>query len=105
MRYIAGLAALVLLLAFQQKVPLTDDEIIARGIEIKVEEFRIRQIRICREKVLKVAVAHSDSLIRVVAREQAVEPVVKPPKPQRPEKPAMKILPDSLDHDTLRRRQ
>ncbi|MDX1406731.1 MAG: hypothetical protein R3330_01325 [Saprospiraceae bacterium] len=94
-----------LLVGFQPKEQLTEDEIIARGVEIKVEDFRLRQLQICRDRALKAAVTRVDSLIRAQARQQAVTPIRKPPKPQRPDFPVVRILPDSLVLDSLRRRQ
>lgn len=101
-----GLVLLLLLAtAFQPGTRLTEEEIIARGVQIKVEDFRAKQQRICRENAVDAAVVKADSLIRARARYEAVEPKVKPPKPNRPEKPEVKIIPDSLDHDSLKVRK
>lgn len=100
------LAILILLVSgFQQGTRLTEEEIIARGVQIKIDDFRNRQIRICRDKAVQAAVVRVDSLIRARARFEAVEPKIKPPKPQRPQKPEVKVIPDSLDHDSLRIRK
>lgn len=93
------------LLGFQQEGRMTQGEIIAKGVEIKLQDFKSRQLGICRDKAVKLAITRVDSLIRVRAREQSVDTIVKPPKPERPEKPEIKLLPDSLDYDSLRSKQ
>ncbi len=75
--------------------------IIAEGVEIRVSEFRKNAWNKCLEEAQRKAVARADSIIRAMAREEAVEPIVRPPKPERPGKPPIKLLPDSIRVDTL----
>jgi hypothetical protein len=75
---------------------LAREQLIADGVEIKVSEFREREWQKCVEQARSLAVARVDSLIRAMARQDAIEPVFKPPKPERPVKPDTRVLPDSL---------
>jgi hypothetical protein len=78
------------------------EQIVAEGVQIRIAEFREREQTKCLEQARQEAVAQVDSLIRAGARYDAIEPVIKPPKPERPEKPPSKILPDSLKEKTKR---
>ena len=75
---------------------LAREQLIADGVEIKVSEFREREWQKCVEHARTLAVVRVDSLIRAMARLDAIEPVFKPPKPDRPVKPEIKEVPDSL---------
>ncbi|MDX1476525.1 MAG: hypothetical protein R3301_02425 [Saprospiraceae bacterium] len=93
------------LASFQQKPALSEEEIVEQGVAIKVEDFRARQLRICKDRALDMAIARVDSLIRARAREEAVTPIQKPPKPQKPAFPEVRVLPDSVRLDSLRRQR
>lgn len=71
-------------------------KLIEEGVQIKVGEFRDREWARCIQQARDLAVAEVDSMIRLGARNDAIEPVVKPPKPTKPPKPDMQTLPDSL---------
>jgi hypothetical protein len=71
-------------------------KVIDEGVKIKVGEFRDREWARCMEQARQLAVAEVDSMVRLGARNDAIEPVVKPPKPTKPPKPDMQTLPDSL---------
>lgn len=77
------------------------ERLIAEGMEIKIEEFRTREWKKCLDRARTLAIAEADSVIRARAREEAVEPVNKPAKPERPMKPETRILPDSLREKIL----
>ncbi|HLF63965.1 MAG TPA: hypothetical protein VI603_09435 [Saprospiraceae bacterium] len=72
------------------------EKIVTEGIQIRISEFRQREWSKCLEQARIEAVVQVDSLIRAGAREDAIEPVIKPPKPERPEKPETRKIPDSL---------
>lgn len=100
-RILTGILALsiALLLFTSQKghrEALTREEIIERGVHIKVEEFRDTQIRKCRERAIKAAEAQVDSMIRAMARDEQIDPVVKPPKTIKPDKPEVRELSDTI---------
>ena len=71
-------------------------QLIAEGVQIKLSEFRAREWAECIERARQQAVTEVDSMIRIGARNDAIEPVIKPPKPLKPPKPDIKTLPDSL---------
>ena len=76
-------------------------EIIDRGVEIKIEDFIKRQQTRCWERALSTAVTRVDSMVRAGALEMRIDPVIKPPRPDRPSKPAIKQLPDSMSHSKM----
>lgn len=102
MRYryilIIGLLAIGLFTGFQASPGEEDsrERIIERGIQIKVEEFRTRQMAECRNRAIELAVVRVDSIIRAMARHHMIDPVQKPPRSTKPEKPEIKQLPDTL---------
>jgi hypothetical protein len=72
------------------------EQIIAEGVQIKVSEFHQREWEKCIAQARAKAVQEVDSLIRATAKQQAIEPVIKPPKPERPVKPEIRMLPDTV---------
>jgi len=72
------------------------EQIVSEGVQIKISEFRQHEWDKCLEQARDLAIANADSIIRAMAKQEAVEPVQKPPKPERPIKPEVKILPDSV---------
>ncbi len=72
------------------------EQLIAEGVEIKISEFIQHEWGKCVDQARTMAVARADSIIRANAKEESVEPVQKPPKPNRPDKPPIRVLPDSL---------
>lgn len=78
------------------------EKVIAKGVEIELEEFRKRHDRDCRSKIVDLAVTQVDSLVRAGYLIPRVDPVDKPPKPPKPGKPVLKTLPDSLSMQMLR---
>lgn len=101
-RILTGILALsIALLLFTaqkgHKEDLTREEIIERGVRIKVEEFRATQIRRCRERAIQAAESKVDSMIRAMARDNQIDPKIKPPKTIKPVKPEVREL-----HDTIR---
>ena len=79
------------------------EAMIERGVEIKIEQFRMRQEAICKREAIDKAVVVADSLMRSTGPKTAVKPGVKPPPAIKPMKPAVKMLPDSLRHDALKK--
>ncbi len=90
-----------LLLSSGQGFDDDQQEIINRGVEIKIEEYTKRQEKRCRERAVEEAVTRVDSMVRAGALESRIDPVVKPPRPGKPGKPAIKQLPDSLSHSKM----
>ena len=72
------------------------EQIVSEGVRIRISEFRQREWDKCLEQARDLAIANADSMIRAMAKQEAVEPVQKPPKPERPVKPEVRILPDSV---------
>lgn len=91
----------LLLLSSQQGFSDDRQEIIDRGVEIKIEEYIKRQETRCMERALTEAVALVDSMVRAGAVEMRIDPVIKPPRPGKPDKPVLKTLPDSLGHSKV----
>lgn len=78
--------------------------IVDRGVEIRIAEFIEKRNQKCREKAVEKAIAISDSLLREEGLTTRIETVEKPPAASKPSMPAMKSLPDSVDHKMLRER-
>ena len=76
----------VVLTSFQTKEE-DQAKIIERGVEIKVEQFRLRKMRDCKEKALKRAIIRADSLMTIEALFLKIDTSSKPPRPQRPQRP------------------
>ena len=81
---------LIVLPSFQKK---EEDQlkIIERGVEIKVEQFRLRKVRDCKEKALKRAIVVADSLMTIEALFMKIDTTNKPPRPKRPQRPINEI--------------
>lgn len=83
-----------------------DPAVVARGIEIRIEDYRKRRARECREKALERADVMADSLIALMAFEMK-DSIPRPLRIRKPDKPVFAIPPDSLkpkpilDPDTL----
>jgi len=75
--------------------------IIDQGVEIKIEEYIKRQETRCFERAVIDAVSRVDSMVRAGALEERIDPVVKPPRPDKPDMPTIKQLPDSLGHSKM----
>jgi hypothetical protein len=91
-----GCAFLFLCCQTAEDDDLKRQEIIENGVRIKVEEFSKLQMRKCRERAVKAAEARVDSLIREMARDEQINPIAKPPKKVKPERPQVRQLPDTL---------
>ena len=78
-------------------------EIIERGVELSIEQYRIRQEALCKRKAIEKAVVIADSIMRSEGPKRPWKLGEKPPPATKPFKPPVKQLPDSLGHDALRK--
>ncbi len=84
-----------------------DPAVVARGVEIRINNYRERRARECREKALERADVIADSLIALMAFEMK-DTIPRPERLRKPEKPVFATPPDSLkptpilDPDTLK---
>ncbi len=78
-------------------------EIIDRGVELSIEQYRNRQEALCKRKAIDKAMVIADSIMRVDGPKRVLKPGEKPPPASKPTKPPVKKLPDSLRHDALRK--
>ena len=74
-------------------------QVISEGVQIRLEEFRANTWNKCVEEAQRRAISRADSIMRGRAKMDAVDPVVKPPKPVRPPKPEVRSMPDSILQD------
>ncbi len=83
----------------------TEDEkaIIERGAQLQVESYINRVQRECKRRAIDRALLIVDSLMRTDGLNSRIEPVDKPARPQRPGKPPIKKIPDTLKLDSVRR--
>ena len=72
-----------------------DPEVVAKGIELRVKDYRERRARECREKALERADVIADSLIALMAFEMK-DTIPRPQRIPPPEKPLFATPPDSL---------
>lgn len=72
------------------------EEIIAQGVEIRLESFRKRKMQDCRERAIERAVVMADSIIRVRVLEK-MGLTTEGDKPFKPDKPEFKKLKDTLE--------
>ena len=99
---ILGLIGCITLLPSCELEEQRKKEIIAEGVEIKIDQFVARRERICREEAIDKAMVIVDSILRVEGLDTRIKPVEKPPVAQKPGKPTIKTLPDSLGMQKLR---
>jgi hypothetical protein len=108
-QYFSAISMLVLLMTLsscldlKREDPVVLQQIINDGVEIRVSEFKEREWIECIAQAEQLAVAKADSIIRARARYEAVEPIIKPPKPDRPVKPPTKVLTDTVHTDTIKK--
>ncbi len=100
-----GTIGCAILLLSAQGADEDQQKIIDEGVEIKIEEFIKRQNSRCWEKAVTTAISRVDSMVRAGALESRIDPVEKPPRPNKPDKPAIKLLPDSLSHSKVLKEQ
>ncbi|MBK7869953.1 MAG: hypothetical protein IPJ74_04310 [Saprospiraceae bacterium] len=68
--------------------------LIEQNVEKRLADYKMIHDRNCRTKILEEATRIADSLIILEAR-LSKDTLLKPFKPERPEKPALKTLPDT----------
>lgn len=89
--------AIGLLLTSFQNQDGPDPEIVRRGVEIKIDQFRKRQIRECNERALDRAVFLTDSLMAAQALFTKRDTMIKPVRATKPIKPKFAPVPDSIE--------
>ena len=80
-----------------------EKEIIERGAELQVEAYVKRLQNECKQRAITRAMVIVDSLIRTQGLNERIEPIDKPPRPDRPIRPPVKTIPDSLTLDRVRK--
>ncbi len=98
-RYIIYLLLINAFYSCQQGV--TQEDLIESAIELKLEQWRLDQIRECTEKAMAEAEAYVDSILVINSLPSKLDTIPKPPKPHKPPKPSFRIKPDSVGVDTL----
>lgn len=78
------------------KEPVSQEELIATAVEIRMEQWRQEQIQLCRQNAVDKAAAYVDSILIVTSLDTKLDTIPKPPKPEKPVKPVFKDKPDSL---------
>ena len=73
--------------------------IVEQGVKIKIDEFVARRNKICHDDAVKRAMVVADSILREEGFRTRIEPVEKPPVAQKPSRPAIRTLPDSVRMD------
>ncbi len=102
----AGALTLFVLSSFQEEDKKPVNRIRAE-VNKKLENYRKVEEKRCREKMFERAAALADSILMVRSRSKAVDTLVKPPIPPRPERPEILFPKDSspvapfLDGDSL----
>jgi hypothetical protein len=72
-----------------------DPAVVARGIELKLADYKARRARECREEAFERAVPIADSLVARMAF-QLKDSIPRPVRLQKPAKPIFATPPDSL---------
>ncbi len=75
---------------------VTQEDLIQRAIQIKLDQWKLDQLAHCREEALTKAEAFVDSVLLVTSLDTKLDTIPKPTKPVKPEKPVFKAKPDSL---------
>ena len=86
---------LITMFGFQrEKGP--DPEIVQKGIEIKIDQFRKRKQKECKKRALERALVVADSLMAAQALFIKTDTINRPPRAIKPEKPQFAPVPDSI---------
>ena len=72
-----------------------DPEVVARGVEIRLTDYKQRRMKECREEALERAVVIADSLVALMAFEMK-DSIPRPARLPKPEKAVFATPPDSL---------
>lgn len=80
---------------------VTQEELIREAVEIKLQQWKVAEVRRCSEEAYTKAEAYVDSLLVAISLETKLDTIPKPAKPEKPEKPVFKIKPDSVIVDPL----
>jgi hypothetical protein len=89
------ISGFALLLTMCQQ-PIAQEDLIAEAVEIKIDQWKAEQIRICYEQAVIKAEAHVDSILIAQSLETKLDTIPKPSKPIKPYKPSFKEKPDSV---------
>ena len=99
----AAIYICMLLGAYACSKPVSQEELIETAIEIRLQQWRIEQIELCRERALTEAAEYVDSMMIVTSLDTKLDTIPKPPKPNKPPKPSFKPTPDSLKVEELKK--
>ncbi len=94
---------ILLMGAYACSKPVSQEELIETAIEIRLQQWRIEQIDLCRERAIITAVGYVDSMMIVNSLGSKLDTIPKPPKPNKPHKPSFKPTPDSLKVEELKK--
>ncbi|HZV68857.1 MAG TPA: hypothetical protein VFG10_04905 [Saprospiraceae bacterium] len=92
---------LIILLFAACKERVTQEQLIASAIEIKLSQWRESQVKSCKEKALADAEKYVDSVLVAISLETKMDTISKPDKPAKPIKPPFKEKPDSVIVDKI----
>ena len=92
---------IVLSLASSCAKEVSQEELVAAAVQLKLDQWKIIQLKECSEKAYIKAEDFVDSLLLVTSLENKLDTIPKPEKPLKPEKPAFKIKPDSVIVDPI----
>lgn len=84
-----------LLLCTAQTVDWKKDQDVLDGIEAKLDAFRARKIKECKQKALKEAGVKVDSLLKQSTGQLKKDSIRKPFRPTRPNAPGFEVALDS----------
>ena len=80
---------------------VTQEELIAEAVELKLAQWRETQRNTCRDRAMLKAETYVDSFLLVNSLNTRLDTIPKPAKPIKPMKPNFKEIPDSLRVDTV----
>jgi hypothetical protein len=102
--YVSLLSILIIMFGFQRdKGP--DPEVVQKGVEIKIDQFRKRKYKECKKRALERALVVADSLMAAQALFIKNDTINRPPRAIKPEKPKFAPVPDSISVQPILKRE
>ena len=84
---------------------VSQEDLIQEAVQIKLEQWKVAQLKACREKAMTEAEDYVDSILVVISLQSKLDTIPKPAKPVKPPKPEFKLKPDSVIVDPIYKKE
>jgi hypothetical protein len=97
--YIIPVIALFMTASCAKQV--SQEELIKAAVQLKLDQWRVSQLKECRQETYLRAETYVDSLLVAISLGAKLDTIPKPAKPVKPSRPTFKSKPDSVIIDQI----